>query len=329
MSTNLSKNQFVTGGTSAVKPPAAAKEVSPIYRIQSLDEYEPFLRLYTWGTSGSGKTFLLALLIEAGYRVLVLNSDVGGPGLNTAIVYLRQRGKAHLMKNVKVVPVVDYKSVERFLENPAAYYNGATGGQDIWDFNPEIIAWEGFGNFQQVHVWNHVADLTGGKKTKEGDLDGLALGTLDYQLVMTATHQCIDSFCRIQSPRTGRYPHKIWQAHVDEGLLDMEGQKVSQEKAKDQETQRSQRPWIMGKSAKLVLGAADYGFRTFTKEIRVPGKQPRTSYGWDFSNSERNGGKQRDGLSPLTGSPIIMDVEPLKVWNEMLGKLGIEPKEPV
>lgn len=302
--------------------------MSPIYRIQGLDEYTPFLRLYTWGPSGSGKTFLIALLVEAGYRVLILNSDVGGPGLNTLIAYLRGKDKAHLLSNVKVVPVVDYKSCEKFLENPASYYKAATGGQDLWKFDPEIVCWEGFGNFQQVHVWNHIADLTGGKKTKDGDLDGLALSTLDYQLVMTATHQAIDSFCRIQSPLTGLYPHKIWQAHVDEGLLDMEGQKVSAEKAQGQETQRSQRPWIMGKSAKLVLGAADYGFRCFTKEVRVPGKPPQVHFGWDFSNSDKNGGKQRDGCSPLTGSPTILPVNPLAVWNEMLGKIGLSPKEP-
>lgn len=317
MTPTLTKNAFVAGGTAAtasaktVQPPA---KVDPIYAIQTLDELEPHVKVYNWGMSGSGKTFLLAKLVEAGYKIAVVNSDVGGNGLNTIVSYLKQVGKPHLRKNILIIPIPTYQASESFLENPAVYVKKC-GGPDLWQWDPTIFAWEGYGNWQQVHAWDHVVSMTGGKKQKDSDLDGLALATMDYGLLMKATHFAIDSFCRIQNPYTGATPHKIYQAHVDDRPVDMEGKKVPQEKQQGVQLQSGQKPWIMGQGAKLVTGACDFGFRSFSQEVRSPGKPTQIVYGWDFTPGERNGGKTR---SSFTLGPVICPVDPLTVWNAML-----------
>lgn len=316
MNPTLSKNAFVAGGTAAApgKTVQAPAKVDPIYAIQTLDELEPHLKVYNWSAPGGGKTFLLAKLVEAGYKIAVTNSDVGGTGLNTIVSYLKSVGKMHLRKNVLIIPIPSYAASESFLENPAVYVKKC-GGPELWQWSPDIFAWEGFSNWQQVHAWDHVVEFTGGKKKKDGDSTDLGLDTQGYGFLLKATYQAIDSFCRIQNPYTGATPHKIYQAHVDDSLVDADGKKVPMEKQAGMQLLTGQKPWIMGKGAKVVVGACDFAFRSFAKEIRSPGKPSQIVYGYDFSNSDVNGGKFR---SSFTIGPVICPVDPLTVWNAML-----------
>lgn len=332
MTPAITKNAFVTGAATPPKP--AGPQPKANQAIKFLDDLEAHLRLYNWGLSGSGKTFLLAVLAEAGYKILITDSDVGGSGHNTILSYLKAKGKFELRKNIARLPIPSYDAAESFLENPAAYWKANAPGQPaLWEWNPEIVAWEGFGNFQQIHIWDKAVSLTGGKTNKDGsDYDGLALATMDWGLVQKATHQCIDSFCRIQNPFTGFTPHKIYQAHVDDRAVDMEGRKVAIEKINSTQTQAGSKPWLLGQGAKLVLGACDYGWRCFSKETATLNKDGSKSaqvlYGYDFTPGERNGGKTRD-FGTLTGWPVILPVKPLDVFNEMLASIGLTPKDPI
>src|SRR5574341_149150 len=68
-------------------------------RVASSVENEA-IKMMFFGPWGTGKTRTIKDLLELGYKVYALNTDLGGSGTLTVKVELRNEGKAHLLDNL-------------------------------------------------------------------------------------------------------------------------------------------------------------------------------------------------------------------------------------
>lgn len=305
---------FRTGAAATASKVAAAPKPK---KIKKLSEIAPYLRIFLFGKSGTGKSYIIAQLLEAGKKVLVLDSDVGGNGLNTVRSYLKEKDKLHLMDNCLLLPIESYEDAQKFVSNAEATFNSWVEGTTWAEFSPDWIVWDGFGNFQQVHIWNYALQFDGGNKETEQRSEGVALETKDWQTVMKATHFAIDDFGRIVKA-DGSPIHKIWSSHLDDREVDPEGKKIDQkDSAQRDRLKQGKKPLLAGKGAAMVVSAADYVIRTFTKN--VPGG--KTSFCWDMTPAEfLNEGKVRGAM--LKNGPVISEVVPIDRINEMLQNIN-------
>jgi hypothetical protein len=318
----MNKEEFLTGVAPEVVTGGKAREFKK--QIRKLSQIPVSIRWFIWGHQKTGKTFVLASLLEAGYKILVLDSDMGGNGLLTVVEYLTSKDKRHLLDNLYHIPF-DYKAADTFFTNPAAYFKEHSGGVDLWSqFNPDIIAWEGFGTFQQQDITEHVMKLTGAAKK---ETDELALAPLGYQYLQNATGQFVDDFYRLANPLTGFSPHKILQAHVDDRPVNAaDGSKVSFDKVAVTPTIEGGKPWLQGQGAKFPSQGADYGCRLIAEIKKVAAAQGKpastqTTYYYDFSTDRGVGGFYRGNvdrwLATFPSFPKI-PADPARVFQTML-----------
>lgn len=286
-------------------------------RGKKLSDIPPYLRLMMFGKAGVGKTYLLGPLLEAGYKIIVLDSDVGGNGLNTVRSFLKERGKSNLLDNLILLPIESYEDAVAFVTNPEKTFNEWVDGTTWAEFDPDIICWEGFGNFQQVHVWKHV-----NPHQKPAEMIEAFDSFREWGEVLRATHFAIDDFAKLTGPN-GKVLHKIWSTHLKDSDVDPTGKKVDPtDKAQKERLKQSYRPLISGSSAQMVTGAADYVIYAFTEAAYNPvSKEMKIAYCWDMTPSTIfKDGKVRGKM--LTGGPIFKDVNPLEKWNEMLSNVS-------
>jgi len=120
---------------------------------------------------------------------------------------LRREGKLDALDNGVDIEIRDYATTMKFLEKPESIW------PEIYDFDPDIIFWDGFGAFQQIELMEYVGDMSGGKKSTEQRESGLQLEQRDWGLVKQATIRMLDRFCSLHNPKTGKVWHKILTAH--------------------------------------------------------------------------------------------------------------------
>jgi hypothetical protein len=108
------------------------------------------VNIMLYGPTGSGKTELIAKLLLAGLKVLVIDTDFGGNGLNTVRNYFYnhpdERGK---LLNLLIVPL-DSKGLQRFVRNPTEAV------PNIYTFNPDVLFWDGGTAWQQCELENEI-----------------------------------------------------------------------------------------------------------------------------------------------------------------------------
>ena len=80
------------------------------------------IKIMLFGDLGTGKTYTIKDLLELGYKVLVLTTDIGGTGLNAVKIPLRMEGKSHLLDNLVEVVLNGDAEVQEFMEEPAVYF---------------------------------------------------------------------------------------------------------------------------------------------------------------------------------------------------------------
>jgi hypothetical protein len=177
---------------------------SPAVRVASLaDEEERYLKGMLFGPWGGGKTFTINHLLELGFKVLVLTTDIGGDGLNTVILDQKQKGNAHLLKNIRKVEVDDYDACVSFIKKPEAYMT------DLYDWDPDWVFWDGFSGFQQVSISEHVGDQGSEKAEEKGQNTDLQFEMSQWGQVRNATIRAVSNFLDIHNKKTGRKWHKI------------------------------------------------------------------------------------------------------------------------
>lgn len=292
----------------ATPPPVKLK------KAKRLSDIPPFLRIMFFGKAGVGKTYMLGPLLLDGYKILVLDSDVGSNGLNTVRSFLKENNRSDLLDNIILLPIDGYEEASAFVTNPEKTFNDSMEGTTWAEFSPDIIVWEGFGNFQQVDVWKYVNP----KSDKTESFDSYK----EWGDVLRATHFAIHDFAKITGPN-GKVIHKIWSTHLKDTDVDPTGKKVDpSDKQQRDRLKHAYKPLISGSSAQLVEGAADYVIYLFTEsEYNPVKKETKIHYCWDLTPSTLlKEGKVRGKM--LEGGPVFRDVEPLSKWKEMLANVS-------
>jgi len=199
-----SKEEFVSkAGTREIKAPRR--------KGTTLDKEDVnFFKLMIFGASGVGKTHLLGEFVrDLGLKLAILSTDVGESGHLTIITQLESAGKGELKKNVYLLPLEGWGEVSDFLYDPYRF------APDLWAFDPDIIAWDGFSGFQQLDVSEYVGNMkpkenTDGSSRDRGDAreSGLFFEQADWGVVKVATGRTIDKFLSLKNP-SDKPLHKI------------------------------------------------------------------------------------------------------------------------
>lgn len=190
-------------------------------RAQEREEND-YHKILGYGEPGMGKTRAIKAFLLAGLKVWVLSSDMGGSGLKTVKQELTREGHWELLRNLKELEIAEYKDVGELLDvlNDAGAAQAVTveteaGETGLWDWDPDVLVWEGFGNFQTNDVVNYVLESTspGYDKVSDARVEGLRAELQDYDSIKRGTIKYINDFLRTHNPVTGKMLHKYVTMH--------------------------------------------------------------------------------------------------------------------
>jgi hypothetical protein len=238
------KTQF----TNKVAGKADGNRAKPTVKRGS-DTDARWVKMLAYGHSGTGKTLAVAGFLEAGMKVLVLSTDMGGNGLASVYNFLASKGRQDLLdSNLVSIDFPDYDSLSDFLRAPTETF------PDIWDFDPDMMVWDGFTGFQLLHVQEKISDISPmTKNTSEGREEGLWMEQQDWGMIKNATLRSLGNFLKLHNWKTGKTIHKY--------LTCLE-QKPSPDKLTN-EVQRA--PYLQGAAASLMGPAFDIILETRTR----------------------------------------------------------------
>lgn len=190
--------KFVKGGVKTITAPRAK------IRNFAEDEADIYIKTLIFGNSGTGKTYLLRSLLELGFKVLVLSTDLGGDGLGSVIIPLRNEGTWNQYKKLlRSVEIEGYDEIANFLARPE------TVVEDIYDWDPDFIFWDGMTGWQINDIGEKVGDYAVGDKASAAEQDGLQLNQQKWGQIQRATYRGLSDFCSMRNTKTGKIWHKI------------------------------------------------------------------------------------------------------------------------
>jgi hypothetical protein len=196
------------------KAAAAAGGDKPRPKAYSLaDEEADAPKIMLYGPSGVGKSFFLLGPILAGERVFVLSTDFGTNGLITIKNELKRLGRRDLLKNLRGIDLNTYEDVESLFENPLELV------PDFYQFDPGVIAWEGFSYFNGTILDEYILKHAPGA-ANAGELrqSGFTHTTQDWQGMHRGTMRPLGKFFALQT--LTRRPAKILTC-MERGDLDV------------------------------------------------------------------------------------------------------------
>ncbi len=231
-----------TATTQSITPPRAApKEFGGGGGIP-----EP-VRVFMFGPPGTGKTFTIKDLIEAGFKVYVLSTDIGGTGLSA---FSGQVEPSLLATNLRGIHLNTWAELRSWLFNPAKF---ATDGQpSIYDFDPDFLFWDGFSSFQQFILSSEVQGDTESTSTADLNVEGK-----EWALMKNGTLGSLNRFTGLHNPITGKIWHKIVTCHEDtRNAANSLGTAVKLDGVD------TGAPWLQGASRQVISGAFDVTLHT-------------------------------------------------------------------
>lgn len=232
---------------------------APRATVRSLaDPSNAGLKLFVFGPAGTGKTFLSYGCLLKGFRVGFISTDIGGSGVAAIEGPLRRAGRADVLSNAVDVEINDYDTMEAFLANPVDVW------PDIYEFDPDILFWDGFGSFQQIQLMEDVGSMDGGKNATEQRESGLQLETRDWNLVKQDTIRKLNKFCALHNRKTGKLWHKVLTAHES-----IKSKETSPGKSAMTETKE---PLLSGAGGIMTKGAFDLILKTRSRNAK-PGEE--------------------------------------------------------
>src|SRR5262249_14955160 len=154
-----------------------------------------FIKICLYGDYGSGKTFALADLAEKhGLKMVVLTTDIGGDGLSTVVAELKDRGRLDLIDtNFIHVTLESYDQVSEFIDKPELYI------PEIYDFDPDMIVWDGFSNFQKLYVSDAVES-----DPEVIDRNGDIITLKYWGKIQSVSTKTLHRFLTKHNPKTGK-----------------------------------------------------------------------------------------------------------------------------
>lgn len=101
--------------------------------------------LLAFGEMGTGKTQIAVDLLLLGFKVLLIDTDFGRKAKETIQNYfhLNPQHMKFFDDNLKVIDELDVEGIMSFCRNPASVY------PEIYDWNPDVLFWDGLSAYQQ------------------------------------------------------------------------------------------------------------------------------------------------------------------------------------
>lgn len=261
-----------------------------------------------FGPPGSGKTYVLAELIVLGERLGLIITDAGGDvAINTI--------KAHVLASGK-----DMKWLQDHLRYVYAPVGDAVGeGRDAlteffvdlqrntthewWQFNPTVLAWDGFSTYQG----NYIVD-------EFDDSDGSVENFKQWGKISTATIRDSEIFFKVRPPGGSNLVRIVTCQEGSERVkiktgVDKDGKPVFEDRI-----QNTGKPLLQTRAVRMFMGAFDAVVR-LAREAGKDGEQGKFTY--HITNKADEGGKKRIKL------PDVMQASPATLWREFNSQLGI------
>lgn len=262
-----------------------------------------WIKILFYGRGDTGKTYAIIGLLKAGLKVFVLSTDFGGSGLSTLGNYFKDHPEDdHLRDNIVELEINSYEEIVDFIRNPSAV-------PGFVEFAADILVWDGFSGFQQVHLAMHVSDEQEERNSKLSEA-GLTLDQMDWGKVRNGTLWPLGVFLTIHgvnSDGTVRPVHKLVIAHEDAEKED----KLSGEKLKA--------PLLQGIAKTIVSNAFDVISNT-TKKRGIGAEKTNYKYAYICGGKPnvltKSRGYQLDDEEPG-------DME--KLWNKLATRFKPTP----
>jgi hypothetical protein len=282
-------------------------------RVKNGEDSESYaLNFMIYGPWGSGKTYAAEGLLRHGFKILFINTDIGDNGTITVRMALKNKGLTDLSKNYKIISLYGFKEIEEFIKEPAAFW------EDVYDWAPDFIFWDGFGYAQA----NDISEKAGEMIVEQQDIDnskpgarqveisesraeGVKFQVADYLVLRSLTIRVVKAFCSLHNKKTGQIIHKI--VTVQEAI---------KSKKKDGEMSSelvdSMQPMLTGAGGVLTCGAFDLIIRT-----------EKSPDGKNF-NYIIEGGKQMSTKKRGFNLPDKMPADFYEVWKIIASDLDIK-----
>lgn len=237
---NAAEDKKPTKSVFAHKVAGVSSKPKPTFHRGSNQEGR-WIKILGYGHSGTGKTLAIKGILEAGYKVLVVSTDLGGNGLSSVFNALHAEGKGQLCDNIVHADFPDYDSLSDFLKNPHAVF------PEFSDFSPDWAVWDGFTGFQQVQIQSKILEEINPatKNSSDGREEGLWAEQQDWGMIRTATVRALNNFLNLHDWQNKKMLHKYMTCLEQKPTAD----KLSGE------VMRS--PYIQGSASALMQPAFD------------------------------------------------------------------------
>ncbi len=260
------KEATVVAKTMAMPLPKGKKKLKSTSLADDASEY---VKALVQGNTGTGKSFTLAEIAQtethAGTptKIFVASTDIGGNGLKSVKDRLLAVGRSDLIANIEWVEFPDYKTFAAFTTNPDDVVE--IQGKSFWEWDPDVIAWDGLANFQESHIWRYIMAMDAlAKDSHETRDEGVQAGMAEWGQIRRCTILQIDQFIALHNP-SGKKIHKLVTCLMDSG----------KESKLTHEVQKG--PLIMGAARDYVGPAFDF-ILTAEALVKPGSKAPEFRY---------------------------------------------------
>lgn len=312
---NLTKPSLFPNGEKLLQTPRKKTRDFVAYSPGENSEAD-YVKICSFGHPGVGKTRAIKGFLEHGLRIASITTDVGGSGIRTVELELKREGRGELLKNLKEIELREYEEVCAFLEDPSVFrvqLENSLG--DLYDWNPNLLVWEGFSNWQGNDLANYVLSFkpaTDESKTSELRIEGLKLEPHDWDGVKRGTNLWLNKFLRLYNKKTGQAWHKYVTIHENQPseVRLGKGKQGNEEGVIIPESDKE--PMVSG-SARKNIGA---GFDLVLRMVKESGRRGEDVY-WYETNVPHVAVKSR-GFKLDAREEADM----YKLWAKLMGQLG-------
>jgi hypothetical protein len=256
------------------------------------------IKIMMYGMPGVGKTKALKGFMDSGLKVFCLETDLGGSGLVTiANEYAREGRLDYYEQHCRPLLLTDYEHVEEFLEKPELFDPG------IYEWNPDMISWEGFSFFQTVMLDEHILSIDAlGKEGSVPQLreEGLFAVQPDWNAIRRDTMRKAHKFFAMRDNTRNKNWHKY--------ITLQEGDPEKDEKGNVKQTYKKQ-PLLYTNAKTLIAGGCDL----VCNAVALPSADGKgTKFVYRTQASEKLSAKNR-GFDILPEEPADME----KLWQKL------------
>lgn len=240
-----------------------------------------------YGVPGAGKSLAIFGLLKAGLKVAVLSTEAGGTGLRSVMSAAEAADRAELLNNLVYYDLPSFEYLDSILGDRkdtsySAFWGLPAENKTLLEFNPDIIVWDGFSNFQVNYIDEYVLSLDYAANIEKLAMsemrnEGLIAGEKDWDAIGRLTKRYLDRFVNISRP-DGTKPHVYVNCWEKEPDLDNPGRKVK-------EADKQYRPFLVGSARQQILGYFDFAIRMVRIESKFGADKSEFKYYTAVANS--------------------------------------------